>query len=127
MSAKKVFGAIFGTVFRLVVMICVIYLIYELAIGAYNFGYRVFADIPAALSPGTDKEVIITETMDSKTIAKNFEEAGLVEDWKLFWTQIQFSEHKDEICPGVYTLNSSMRAEEMLEILSADYVEETEE
>lgn len=127
MSAKKVVGAFLGMVFRLAVTICVLYAIYELAIGAYNFGYRVFADIPAALSPGTDIQVTITETMDSKEIAKNFEEIGLVEDWKLFWTQIQFSEYKDDIRPGVYILNNSMKAEEMLEIISADPDEEQEE
>lgn len=127
MSAKKVVGAIFNTVFRLVITVCALYVIYRLAIGAYNFGYRVFADIPASLSPGTDIQITITEAMDSKEIAKNFEEAGLVEDWKLFWTQIQFSEYKDEIRPGAYTLNNSMKAEEMLEIISTNPDEEKEE
>ena len=127
MSAKKVVGAFLGMVFRLAVTICVLYAIYELAIGAYNCGYRVFADIPAALSPGTDIQVTITETMDSKEIAKNFEELGLVEAWKLFWTQIQLYEYKDDIRPGVYILNNSMKAEEMLEIISADPDEEQEE
>lgn len=127
MSAKKVVGAIFSMVFRLVITLCVLYAIYRLAIGAYNFGYRVFADIPAALSPGTDVEVTITETMDSKEIAQNFEDLGLVENWKLFWTQIQFSEYKDEIRPGVYTLNTSMKAEEMLETISTDPEAEQEE
>lgn len=125
MSAKKVVGAMLNMVFRLTVMICVLYFIYKFAIGAYNFGYRVFADIPVALSPGRDIEVTITESMDSKAIAEDFEKAGLVEDWKLFWTQIQFSEYKDSIKPGVYVLNNSMKAEEMLEILGAN--SETEE
>lgn len=127
MNAKKVVGAVFGTIFRLVIIIFVLYFIYKFAISAYNFGYRVFADIPAALSPGTDIEVTITESMDSKELAKDFEKAGLVEDWKLFYTQIQFSEHKDSIKPGVYTLNNSMKAEEMLEIIAANSDEESEE
>lgn len=125
MSAKKVVIALLNMTFRLAVTVCVLYFIYKAAIGAYNFGYRVFADIPAALSPGQDIEVTITESMDGKKIAEDFEEAGLVLDWKLFWTQIQFSEYKDSIKPGVYVLNNSMRAEEMLEIIGAD--SETEE
>ncbi len=125
MSAKKVVIALLNMTFRLAVTVCVLYFIYKAAIGAYNFGYRVFADIPAALSPGQDIEVTITESMDSKKIAEDFEEAGLVLDWKLFWTQIQFSEYKDSIKPGVYVLNNSMKAEEMLEIIGAD--SETEE
>ena len=125
MSAKKVVLALLNMTFRLAVTVCVLYFIYKAAIGAYNFGYRVFADIPAALSPGRDIEVTITESMDSKKIAQDFEEAGLVLDWKLFWTQIQFSEYKDSIKPGVYVLNNSMKAEEMLEIIGEN--SETEE
>ena len=125
MSAKKVVLALLNMTFRLTVTVCVLYFIYKAAIGAYNFGYRVFADIPAALSPGRDIEVTITESMDSKKIAEDFQEAGLVLDWKLFWTQIQFSEYKDSIKPGVYVLNKSMSAEEMLEIIGEN--SETEE
>ncbi len=125
MSAKKVLLALLNMTFRLAVTVCVLYFIYKTAIGAYNFGYRVFADIPAALSPGRDIEVTITESMDSKKIAEDFEEAGLVLDWKLFWTQIQFSEYKNSIKPGVYVLNNSMKAEEMLEIIGDN--SETEE
>lgn len=127
MSIKKVVLALLNMTFRLSVTLCVLYFIYQAAIGAYNFGYHVFADIPAALSPGRDIEVTITESMDSKKIAEDFEEAGLVQDWKLFWTQIQFSEYKDTIKPGVYVLNNSMRAEEMLEIIGENSEEEEEE
>lgn len=126
MNIKKVIGAFIGTVFRIAVMAAVLYFIYNAAIGAYNFGYRVFADIPMAFSPGTDIQVTITESMDDKEIAKSFEEVGLVEDWKLFWTQIQFSEYKETITPGAYDLNNSMKAEEMLAIIGGN-VEETEE
>ncbi|MBP3421875.1 MAG: endolytic transglycosylase MltG [Lachnospiraceae bacterium] len=126
MNVKKIVGAFLGTAFRLAVMVAVLYMIYELAIGAYNFGYRVFADIPLAFSPGTDIQVTITESMDDKEIAQNFQEVGLVEDWKLFWVQIQFSEYKETIQPGAYTLNNSMKAEEMLQIIGMN-PEETEE
>jgi UPF0755 protein len=122
MSAKKVVGAIFQTVFRLVVAVAVLYLVYRGAINAYNFGYRIFADIPCALSPGRDIQMTITEAeaQDTKTLAQDFEQAGLVEDWKVFWTQIQFSEYKDTIQTGVFELNNSMTSEEMLEIIGAD-------
>lgn len=126
MSVKKVVLALLNMIFRLIVTVCVLYFIYEAAIGAYNFGYRVFADLPAALSPGRDIEVTITESMGSKEIAEDFEEAGLVLDWKLFWTQIQFSEYKDSIKPGVYVLNNSMKAEEMLEIIGDNSEKEEE-
>lgn len=124
MSVKKVVGALFNMVFRLGLMVFILYYIYQAAIGAYNFGYRVFADIPYAFSPGTDIEVTITESMDSKEIAQKFEEVGLIEDWKLFWVQTQFSEYKETIQPGIYVLNNSMKAEEMLAIIGAHSEEE---
>lgn len=127
MSAKKVIGALVSTIFRIVIMVAVLYMIYRLSIGAYNFGYRVFADIPLAFSPGRDIQITITESMDDKEIAKSFQEAGLVEDWKLFWVQIMFSEYKETINPGAYTLNNSMKAEEMLEIIGTNPEEMEEE
>lgn len=127
MSAKKIVGAFVSTIFRLAITIGILYVIYNLAINAYNFGYRVFADIPLAFSPGTDIQITITENMSDKEIAQSFQEAGLIEDWKLFWTQIQFSEYKETIKPGAYTLNNSMKAEKMLEIIGASPEEEEEE
>ncbi len=127
MNVKKIVGAFISTAFRLAIAAAVLYLVYHVAIESYNFGYRVFADIPMAFSPGTDIQVTITESMDDKEIAQNFQEVGLVEDWKLFWTQIQFSEYKETIQPGAYTLNNSMKAEEMLQIIGANPEEMTEE
>ncbi|MCR5654866.1 MAG: hypothetical protein K6G07_04435 [Lachnospiraceae bacterium] len=129
MSAKKVVGAILSMIVRLAIAIAVLYFIYQAVIAAYNFGYRVFADIPAALSPGRDIEITLTESMSEKEMAKEFERVGLVEDWKLFWVQIMFSEYKDDVEPGIYTLNNSMTSEELMAAIapSSSASEEDEE
>ncbi len=124
MNAKKITGAVFGTVFRIILTIAILFAIYRAAIMAYNFGYRIFADIPAALSPGVDRTVTITEDMDKKEIARSFEEEGLVDDWKLFWVQILLSEYKDDLQAGVYDLNNSMTSQEMLAVMATPKEEE---
>lgn len=114
MDAKKVVGAFVGMVLRVTIAIFVLYYLYQTAINAYNFGYRIFADLPCAIAPGRDIQVTVTESMDEKAMAKEFEKVGLVEDWKLFWAQILLSEYKEDLKPGVYTLNNSMNSEELL-------------
>lgn len=114
MDAKKVVGAFIGMVLRVSIAIFVLYYLYQTAINAYNFGYRIFADLPCAIAPGRDIQVTVTESMDEKAMAKEFEKVGLVEDWKLFWVQTLLSEYKEDLKPGNYTLNNSMNSEELL-------------
>ncbi|MDD6657972.1 MAG: hypothetical protein PUE95_11900 [Lachnospiraceae bacterium] len=114
MDAKKVVGAFVGMVLRVTIAIFVLYYLYQTAINAYNFGYRIFADLPCAIAPGRDIQVTVTESMDEKAMAKEFEKVGLVEDWKLFWVQTLLSEYKEDLKPGIYTLNNSMNSEELL-------------
>ena len=118
MEEKKIVGAFVGMVLRVIIAIVVLYYLYHTAINAYNFGYRIFADLPCAIAPGRDIQVTVTDTMDNKEIAKEFENVGLVEDWKLFWVQILLSEYKDDIQSGTYTLNNSMNSEELLASLA---------
>ena len=101
MEAKKVVGAFVGMVVRVIIALVVLYYLYHTAITAYSFGYRIFADLPCAIAPGRDIQVTVTDTMDNKEIAREFEKVGLVEDWKLFWVQIQLSEYKDDIQPAI--------------------------
>ena len=126
MEAKKVVGAFVGMVVRVIIALVVLYYLYHTAITAYSFGYRIFADLPCAIAPGRDIQVTVTDTMDNKEIAREFEKVGLVEDWKLFWVQIQLSEYKDDIQPGTYTLNNSMNSEELLTGI-AGLTEETDD
>ena len=118
MDAKKVVGAFVGMVLRVAIAIFVLYYLYQTAINAYNFGYRIFADLPCAIAPGRDIQITVTESMDEKAMAKEFEKVGLVEDWKLFWVQTLLSEYKEDLKPGSYTLNNSMNSEELLAALA---------
>ncbi len=50
-------------------------------------------------------------------------ENGLIKDVSVFVVQEKLSEYSGEIKPGVYVLNTSMTAEEMIAVMSGNMVE----
>ncbi len=127
MKIKQLTFSFIGTVFRIVVVILLILFIYKAGIKAYDFGYRIFAEEPMEAEPGRDVEVTITQGKGAMDIGKMLQEKGLIRDAQLFYVQEKLSSHKGKIQPGIYTLNTSMLAEDMLKIMSADAPEEGEE
>lgn len=127
MDTKKVTMAILGTIAKIVVVALVLLFIYKGAVKAYDFGYRIFADQPVAQAPGRDVQVSVTQGMDAKEIGKLLESKGLVEDATIFYFQNLLSSMRDELMPGMYTLNTSMSAEQMMEIMCQQEEETGEE
>ena len=68
-----------------------------MAIGAYEFGYRVFAEPAMSEEPGITISVSITEDMDTMAVGKLLESKGLIRDARLFYVQEIVSEYKDKI------------------------------
>lgn len=100
----------------------------ELSKVGYDFGYRVFTEPAVDEAPGKDVLVQINENTSLTDLAQLLEEKGLVRDAKLFVLQTELSVYRKKIVPGVYTLNTSMTAKEMLAIMSSleDETESTE-
>lgn len=126
MDTKKITVAVLNAIVKFILAICVVFVIYKCAVGAYSFGYRIFADEPFAQEPGRDVTMTVTEGMSTREIGKALETKGLVEDGTIFYFQNIFSSMKDELAPGVYTLNTSMSAHDMMEIMTQKS-EETDE
>lgn len=104
------------------VLILVILFAGGLAIGseAYDFGFRIFAEPAMAdADKGKDVSVQITDTMSAMDIAKLMEEKGLCRSSTLFYVQIELSDYKNMIRPGLYTLSTSMNAEQILSVIGA--------
>lgn len=118
MDTKKVTLAIISTVAKVAAIALILVFVYRTAVKAYDYGYRIFEDRPIAEAPGRDVSVSITEGKSAREIGEILESKGLVEDGMIFYLQNLLSSHKDELKPGVYTLNTSMKAEEMMEIMS---------
>lgn len=129
MDGGRITGTIAGTLIKTAILIVMVFGIYKIAIGAYEFGYRVFAEPAMSEEPGITISVSITEDMDTMAVGKLLESKGLIRDARLFYVQEIVSEYKDKIQPGIFELKTSMTAEEILTVLGAnsDDASETEE
>ena len=127
MKAGHLIAAAIEMVIKVVVIAAAIIFIFRGATGAYEFGYRVFADEPMSVTGGRTITVGISEAMKIKDIAKMLEEKGLIEDANLFIVQELLSAHHNEIVPGIYDLSTSMTAQEMIAVMSAPSGEEEED
>lgn len=127
LSAGKVMMKMVSVSFSILIMLLVVYALFQCGKGAYDFGYRVFTETPvAATDEGEDKVVQITADMGAKEIGELLEKKGLIRNSELFYIQLKLSAYAKKIKEGTYTLSTSMTAREMMQIISADAVEDTE-
>ena len=80
----------------------------------YDFGYRIFTEEAIDEEPGRDIVIQITDDMSGMDIAKELKDKGLIQDARLFYVQLKVSAYSKKINPGVYTLNTSMQARDMM-------------
>lgn len=126
MDVKQLLGAVSATIIKIVVAVIIIVSVFRLAVYAYDFGYQVFADVPVSEGEGMVVSVVVSEGQSSREFAKMLEQRGLIHDANAFYIYERLSDYKDKLQPGVYELSTSMKAEEMLEIV-CHTEEETEE
>lgn len=117
MNTKQLLGAIAATIVKIAVAAVIIILVFRYAVKAYDFGYRVFADIPVSSGEGRTVNVVVSENQDVRELSQLLEIKGLVEDANVFYIQEQLSDYKGQIKAGSYELSTAMTAEEMLEIM----------
>ncbi len=127
MESGKIIGAVFGTILKVIFAVVVVLAIYRGANFCYDYGYRIFTEPAVALEPGEDVVVEVTAQMSPLDIGESFETAGLVRDGKLFAIQYLLSEFRKEVQPGVFKLNTSMTAEDMMEVMATPQGEADEE
>ena len=115
-------AAVFGakSVLKILFYVLVIIVMIYLAQKAYSFGYAIFNQEPVAEAPGQAVTVIIPEDSTVKDIARTLERKGLIEDDAIFLLQERLSGYHGRLLPGTYLLNTSMTADEKMEILSGD-------
>ena len=124
MNSKEVVISIFSTVFKIVVAIIIVMLVYKWSILAYQYGQRVFNEPPVSAGTGRKVTVMVQEGDTVKEISNMLEKKGLIRDAKLFMIQEMLSEYKDKMKPGTYVLSTSMTTEEMMQIMSKNVEEE---
>lgn len=126
MSASKVVLRIVSISFSVLIFIVVVFGICKAGQWAYDFGYRVFTEAAVDSEPGRDVILQVTEKMSAYDMATAMENKGLIRDARLFWVQLKLSSYANDIEPGIYTLNTSMTAREMIRNM-ATVEENTEE
>lgn len=120
MEGKHIAGAAIGTIIKIVVAAIVIMYVYRFAVLAYDYGYRIFGETPVAEAPGETVTVAILEGSSVRDIGRMLEAKGLIRDADLFYWQEMVSSYKGELKAGVYELNTSMTAEEMMAVMAAE-------
>lgn len=126
MNTKQLLGAISAMIIKTAVAVAIIVVVFRLAVGAYDFGYQVFADIPVSDGEGRIVSVVVSDGQSSRELSKILEQKGLINYSYVFFIQEQLSDdYRGMIRPGTYELSTAMNSEEMLEVLC--HVEEEEE
>lgn len=120
MKKQNAVYSVLSRITKLLIAIMIIMLIYVAALKSYDLGYRIFAERPVSMAPGTDVAVEIKEGMGSSSIADMLEEKGIIRDALIFKIQNQFSHYKGSFRAGTFTLNTSMTNEEIMAILSGE-------
>lgn len=127
MDIKQLIGSAVETVIKIAVVVFLVTFVYDAAVKAYDYGYRVFAEDPVTVGEGRTISISVEASDSVRDIGKNLEEKGLIRDANLFFVQELLSEYHGEIKPGIYDLNTSMTSEEMMDIMSSEPEGEEEE
>lgn len=117
MKIKEFAYSFLGTVIRIVILIVLAIAIFKIGGKAYEFGFRIFTEEPMSEAPGRDVQVTVSKSDKMKDVAELLQEKGLIRDATLFRIQSKFSLYDGDLKPGIYTLNTSMTAEEMFSFL----------
>ena len=118
-NIKEIIGSVFSTAVKIVLAFLVVMFVRKYALMAYNYGYRIFTEPPVTVTgDGTTVAVSIGEDISTREIGKILESKGLIRDANLFLLQELVSEYHGKILPGKYELNTTMTADEMIEIMA---------
>lgn len=120
MSASKVVLHILNICVTILVFVLVVFGLMKLGIAAYDVGYRVFTEESVDKAPGSDVIVEVYEDMSAMELGTLLEEKGLVKENYLFVLQMKLSAYANKVKPGLYTLNTSQTAREMLQVMAAE-------
>jgi len=110
----------------IIFLLVVIYACMHFSDVGFDFGYRIFTEEAIDEAPGTDIMVQVEDGMSAKELGEMLEDKGLIRDANLFVLQLNLSAYAKKIKAGVYTLNTSQTAKEMIVIMSGNTIESTE-
>lgn len=126
MKTRQIVFAVLGSIFKVAATIVIVYFVYQTAMLAYDYGYRVFTE-PAIAEKGQGIEITVDITNKSeRQVGQLLEDKGLIRDGDLFFVQILLSEYKGKLLPGSYVLSTEMTPKQMMEIMSTEPAKDAE-
>lgn len=120
MDIKYVVGATVQIVIKVVLFTFIIMHIFRMATAAYDYGYRVFTEPPISYGEGRIISVYVEDGSSALDVGEMLQEKGLIRDGRLFMIQELLSENHGKIQPGVYDLNTTMTAQEILDVIAQE-------
>lgn len=127
MSASKIVLNILYVCTTILLFVVIAFSLLKLGAASYGMGYRVFTEQPVDHSPGRDVVVEVAKGMSARELGIVLEEKGLVKDANLFLIQMKLFAYSSKIQPGLYTLNTSQTAKDMLSVMAAEQEEGKED
>ncbi len=118
MDIKEILGTTVQIIVKVAIFAIIIMYVFRAAVAAYDYGYRVFTEEAVSTGEGRIISVSIEGSQSVLDVGNMLQEKGLIRDGKLFVIQELLSENHGNIQPGVYDLNTSMTAQEMLEVIA---------
>ena len=126
-TIRSIILGILNFIVRACILVVVIWGVRKVCLAAYDYGYRIYSEPPMAEGDGVDVVVNIPMGSSVAETGELLKGYGLIRDDKLFILQERLSDYHDKLEPGTYTLNTSMTAEEMMEVMAPTAKEEPEE
>ena len=118
MNIKEILGTTVQIIVKVAIFAIIIMYVFRAAVAAYDYGYRVFTEEAVSTGEGRIISVSIEGSQSVLDVGNMLQEKGLIRDGKLFVIQELLSENHGNIQPGVYDLNTSMTAQDMLEVIA---------
>ncbi|MEY8390114.1 aminodeoxychorismate lyase [Lachnospiraceae bacterium] len=127
MRNSKIILNMLSSFLSILILVLVVFVFLRAGHAAYDLGYRIFTEPALEEAPGRDMTVELDKGMSVLEIGSLLEEKRLVDNGVLFALQLQFSDYRDKIKSGTYTLNTSQTAKEMMQVMAEEEIEGTAE
>ena len=118
MNSKEMVISIFATVFKIVLAVIIVIMVYKWSLVAYEYGTRVFNEPPMSAGEGRTVTVVIEKGASVSEMGQTLEKKGLIRDADLFRIQEMLSAYKGKLQAGTYELKTSMTTDEIMRILA---------
>ncbi|MBQ0001006.1 MAG: solute-binding protein [Clostridiales bacterium] len=107
-------------IFRIVLYVCIAFLIFWAGKVSYEFSYSIFNEKAMSPGEGTEVTVVIEEGANVLKVGKTLQSRGLIDNPYTFVIQEFLSNYHGKMQPGAYTLSTAYLPSRIIGILAGD-------